>query len=99
MVVSVEEKSDKPDDSASSSNYFEKVKNNANPIIKKQSKSGIDERYKQIKEKILNRAKLDPTHRETKMMPIEECVKALKDHEKIVQVRIKSNISILNAYI
>lgn len=69
-------------------NYFEKKSIEVKSSKKPEKNIKIDmERYKQVKEKILNK-KSQNEARVTQMMSIEECVKLLKEYEKKVQVGV-----------
>lgn len=67
-------------------NYFaKKVQENQTSVNK--SKSIYDEeKYRKIKEKLKNKANNQPEMRQAKMIPVDECVKLLREHEKRVQV-------------
>lgn len=64
-------------------NYFEKK---STTTAKNQNVNNDDERYKQVVEKI--RSRINTKTREAKLLPVDECVKLLREHEKKVQVNV-----------
>lgn len=90
-----EQKKKKENKDESRINYFEKKTIHAKPSTSTKDQKIDMERYKQVKEKILNKNKSQEENRQTKLMSVDECVKLLKEHEKKVQVR---DVSIVNSH-
>lgn len=85
-VISVEKPaqnsaSENKQESKTDTNYFEKK------VVDRKTKLD-DVQYKQVKERI--KAKLLSETRKTQLLPVDECVKSIKEHEKRVQVGTSS---------
>ena len=63
-------------------NYFAKTHE------KTSTKLNTDDRLNAIKEKILKKKEAQVKFKETKCIPVDECFKLLKDHEKKIQVAL-----------
>lgn len=78
-------------------NYFSKLSTSSRNETKKGKKQIDENKLNEIKRKISSNTENRFKYKESKMIPVDECFKLLKDHEKKIQVFIIFRIKLIIA--